>query len=135
MSFTGKVGFTVRGLNETINALNNIQNNLPATKKQILQEAATVFIQHARANVHVVSGILQRSIRIDSVTDKQAIVSANTVYAKIEEERPGDRKISPFTPHAYMAPSAEATKQVFPGIIIKEINGLFSKNKTSSTFF
>ena len=85
--------------------------------------------------MHVVSGRLQRSIRIDSVTDKQAIVSANTVYAKIEEERPGDRKISPFTPHAYMAPSADITAQKFPVLIKKEIDGLFSKNKTSSTFF
>lgn len=135
MSFSGSVrtGLRVTGLNEAINALNNINRNLPVTKSQILREAATTFVLHAQANVHVVSGKLQRSIRVDSVTDKQAIVSANTPYARIEDSREGN-KAATGTPHSFMAPSADATAQRFPGIITKRVNDLFGKNKTNTGF-
>jgi hypothetical protein len=134
MSFSGKVSFTVTGLREAVSSLNNIERDLPIVKKAILQEAATVFVQHARANVHVITGNLQRSIRTDLVTDKQAIMSANTRYAGIEENRSGILQRTG-TPHAYMQPSADAMAQKLPAIIKQEIDRLFAKNKSSAGFF
>lgn len=133
MSFSGtvRVGFSVQGLNEAIAGLNGILSEWQSqTKTQIHKETADVFVKQAKTTVHVISGKLKASIKVDSVTPQQAIVSANTSYAGKEEERPGNRRTSPGTPHPYMKPAAAFTTTQFPMIIKKDFDALLNRHKT-----
>lgn len=132
MSFRGtvRVGFSVTGLNEALGGIAGIIMDLNQTKMQIHKEAADVFVKQAKTTVHVISGKLKASIKTDSVTPEQAIVSANTPYAGKEEERPGNRRTPPSTPHAYMKPAAAFTATQFPMIIKRNFDMLLNRHKT-----
>jgi Bacteriophage protein of unknown function (DUF646). len=132
MSFSGsvRIGFTVQGLNEAIRGLSAMATEINQTKLQIHREVADIFVKQAKTNVHKITHTLEKSIRVESVTSQNAIVSANTPYARVEESRPGNRRISPHTPHAYMKPAAAATALQFPNIIRKNFDILLNRHKT-----
>jgi hypothetical protein len=130
MSFQGRVGLKVTGLIEINASLSAIQREEPQVKMQIHKDASTFFVLKAKEKVHKISGDLARSIKVDSITPQQAIVSANMPYAKKEEERKGNRRIAPGTPHAYMKPAAADTASQMPIIIKKDFDSLLARHKT-----
>jgi len=130
MSFNGKVGVRVTGLPETLRSITEIQREIPQTRMGVLREASTFMVFRAQERVHKISGNLARSIKVESITPQQAIVSANMPYARKEEERKGNRRMAPGTPHAYMKPSAQDTAQKMPELIKKGFDTLLARNKT-----
>jgi len=129
-SVSGTVRITIIGYNEILRANEAIIRELPQTKINIGREASTFFVFKAKEKVHKISGDLARSIRVDSITPQQAIVSANMPYANAEEKRKGKRRIPPNTEHAYMAPTAIETGGQMPKIIKKNIDALLARHKT-----
>ena len=132
MSFSGtaRIGIRVQGLAEIQAALAAMQREWPQVKMNVHRDATTFFVAKAKGHVHVISGDLGRSIKVDSITPQEGIVSANTPYARREEERKGNRKIAPGTPHAYMKPAAAETSIQMPTFIRKRIDELLNRHKT-----
>jgi hypothetical protein len=126
MSFQGRIGFNVTGLNEALRGLDAIRRELPRTKTDVLREGAGFFVQDARANAHRISGKTANSIKIDSITDKEAIVSAG-FGMPFEEKREGSKD---GTPHKTFTESGRQTGLIFPSIIRKHINNLIARNRT-----
>ena len=129
-STSGTVRITITGIKEIIAAQQAMLREIPTFKMNAHRDASTFFVLKAKERVHKISGDLARSIKVDSITPQQAIVSANMPYAKKEEERPGRRRIAPGTPHAYMAPAAVDTGKQMPTIIKKRFDELLAKHKT-----
>jgi hypothetical protein len=127
---SGKVGFTEQGMDQILRSINAMQEDLPRTKTEVHRDAATFFVFKAKEKVHVVSGRLGRSIKVDSITPERAIVSANTKYAKIEEDRKGKRRLPPHTPHAYMHPSAIETGQNMPRWMKIRFDAMFARHRS-----
>ena len=130
-STSGTVRITITGLKEIIAAQQAMIREIPTFKMNAHRDASTFFVLKAKERVHKISGNLARSIKVDSITPQQAIVSANMPYAQAEEKRPGRRRIAPGTPHAYMAPAAAVdTGKQMPVIIKKRFDELLAKHRT-----
>jgi hypothetical protein len=125
----GKGGVKIEGLEDIIRSLDAFPRELGQAKRRALQEAANFMVREAKNRVHVVSGTLKKSIKVESVTTDEAIVVAETHYAQQEESRQGI-KIGVNTPHQFMLPSSRATALQFPKMIIREIDTFLAKNKT-----
>ena len=124
------VSIRVTGYDECLRALDAIQREIPRAKMDIHRDAATYFVHQAKDKVHVVTGRLGRSIKVDSITSERAIVSANTAYASIEEGRKGKRRLPPHTPHAYMQPAAIATGKVMSNLTKRRFDAVLAAHQT-----
>lgn len=124
------VGIRVTGYDECLKAIDAMQREMPATRVKIHRDAATYFVFKAKDKVHVVTGRLGRSIKVDSITPQRAVVSANTTYASREEARKGKRRIPPHTPHAFMQPAAVDTGKIMSPLTKKYFDALFAAHKT-----
>lgn len=124
------VGIRVTGYNECLNAIDAMQREMPNTRMKIHRDAATYFVFKAKDKVHVVTGRLGRSIKVDSITPARAIVSANTTYAGREEARTGKRRLPPHTPHAFMQPAAVDTGRIMSPLTKKYFDALFAAHRT-----
>lgn len=120
----------VTGLPETLNSIAAIQREMPQTKMAIHREASTFMVWKAKEKVHKISGDLARSIEVESITPDRAIVHATMPYAKKEEDRKGNRRIPPHTPHPYMKPAAQDTALQMPRMIKKGFDELLRRHKT-----
>lgn len=125
----GKGGVIIDGLEDIIRSLDAFPRELGQAKRRALQEAANFMVREAQTRVHVVSGRLKKSIKVESVTTEQATVVAETHYAQQEESRQGI-KIGVNTPHQFMLPASRATALQFPKMIIREIDAVLAKTKT-----
>jgi hypothetical protein len=125
----GKGGVTIDGLEDILRMLDGLPRELGQAKRKALQEAANHMVRTAQSRVHVVSGRLKKSIKVESVTTDQATVVAQTPYAQEEERRQGI-KIGVNTPHQFMLPASRETALLFPKMIIREIDAVLSKTKT-----
>jgi HK97 gp10 family phage protein len=125
----GKGGVTIDGLEDIIRALDALPREMGQAKRRALQEAANFMVREAQSRVHVVTGRLKKSIKVESVTTDEATVIAETHYAQQEESRQGI-KVGVNTPHQFMLPSSRATALQFPKMIIREIDAVLAKNKT-----
>ena len=123
----------VTGFDQLLNGINGIQQELPNVKREILREGAEFFYKDALRNVHVISGKTKDSIKIESVTDKEAIISAG-FGAKWEEMREGSKppphKGSGTGPHKTFTQSTVRTKAIFPSIIIRRIRDLLARHRS-----
>jgi len=128
MSFQGRVGVRVTGLNESIFATAAIQREFPQAKTNIHREAITFFYKDAVKNVHVISGKTKGSIHIESVTSQSGIISAR--FGMPFEEKRGGTRLDVGTPHKTFSTSAKNTAGVMPQIIKKEIDALLARHKT-----
>jgi hypothetical protein len=126
MSASGRIGFKVTGLIESIRGLDGMLRDSPRTRTDILREGANLFAQDARANAHRISGKTANSIRVDSVTDRQATVSAG-FGMPFEEKRAGNKD---GTPHKTFTEAGRRTNLIFPSIIRKHINNSIARHKT-----
>jgi hypothetical protein len=126
MSFQGRIGLNVTGLIESIRGIEGAIRDFPRTKMDALREGADFFAQNARANAHRISGKTANSIKVDSVTDKQATISAG-FGMPFEEKREGEKG---GTPHRTFSEAAKTTGMVFPTIFRKHFNNLLARNKT-----
>ena len=113
MSFNPSAGLRVFGLLEAIRGLDSKIRGAPQARRTALQEVATFFKQDAQANAHVITGKTKGSIRIESVTDRQAIISAG-FGMPFEEKRAGSKGS---TPHATFTESAKRTQVQGPRIV------------------
>ena len=129
-STSGTVRITITGIKEIIAAQQAILREMPTFKMNAHRDASTFFVTRAKERVHKISHNLEKSIKVDSITPQQAIVSANMPYAKKEEERPGRRRIAPGTPHPYMKPASIDTAKQMPTIIKKRFDELLSRHRT-----
>jgi hypothetical protein len=125
----GKGGVKIEGLEDTIRSLDAIPRELGQAKRNALQEAANHMVRTAQSRVHVVTGKLKKSIKVESVTTDEAVVVAETHYAQQEEKRQGI-KLGVNTPHTFMLPSSRETALLFPKMVIREIDAVLAKNKT-----
>jgi hypothetical protein len=128
MSFTGRVGLRVTGLNESIFATAAIQREIPQTKMAIHRDAITFFYKDAVKNVHVISGKTKGSIHIDSVTSQSGIISAR--FGMPFEEKRGGTRLDVGTPHKTFSTSAKNTAGQMPIIIKKAFDALLAHHKT-----
>jgi HK97 gp10 family phage protein len=126
MSTSKKIGLSVSGLNEVIGGLDSMLRNLPQTRRAILTEGATFFKNDAVSNAHVITGKTKGSIKIESVTDKEAIISAG-FGMPFEEKRTGTKD---GTPHMTMTEAANNTRKEMPSIIKKHVDDLLRANST-----
>ena len=132
---TGSIGFKVTGLLESIRGLEAVIREWPVVEKAVLNEAGRFIVNEAKRNVHVVSGDLQRSISIEpNQTPKMVVVSAKTRYAKIENDRKGDKVRTPKTkppygPHDYFTRAIQAVQRDFSSRIKVSFDSLLSKHK------
>jgi hypothetical protein len=95
MSFGGKGkttrGFTISGLNETLGGIDSFMEDLHTrTRRAILTDAATFYKNDAVKNAHVITGKTRDSIKIESVSDDEAVISAG-FGMPYEEKRPGNK--------------------------------------------
>jgi len=131
-SITGvtRVGLKVTGLNEAIAALGAMQREAPRAKMDIHRKAITFFVLKAKERVHKISGDLGRSIEVESITPQMGVAHAAMPYARKEEERKGNRRTAPNTPHAYMKPAALDTALQMPTFTKQGFDALLSRHKT-----
>lgn len=131
---TGRVGFIANGHKEAIAALDAINREMPTTKINILRDASTFFVLKAKEKVHVISGNLGRSIKVDNIiasgNQAAAGVSANMPYARAEEDREGRRRIPPHTTHPYMLPASKLTAAKMQDFIKKRFDETLRKHTT-----
>jgi hypothetical protein len=127
---TARFGVKVTGLNELQAAIEAMKREVPMVKTKIHTDAAAFFVYKAKSRVHVISGNLGRSIKVDSATARAGIVSANMPYAAAEEGREGKRRLPPHTPHMYMHPAAIETGAILPTYIKKRFDEMFQRHRT-----
>jgi HK97 gp10 family phage protein len=133
MSFGGNGkttrGFTISGLNETLSGIDSLREDLHTrTRRAILTDAATFFKNDAVSNAHVITGKTKGSIKIESVTDREAIISAG-FGMPFEEKRTGTKD---GTPHMTMTEAANNTRKEMPSIIDKHMKDLLNRHKTTT---
>ena len=126
------VGLKVTGLNEAIRAQDAIRMEMAPTRMKIHRRASTYFVLKAKEHVHVITGNLGRSIKVESITPERAVVHATMPYASAEEKREGNRRIAPHTPHAYMKPAAVETSLVMGPYTKQEFDAVWARHKTRS---
>jgi hypothetical protein len=102
---------------------------MPQTKRAILTEGATFFKRDAFSNAHVISGRTRDSIKIESITDNEATITAG-FGMPFEEKRSGTKE---GTPHATMTEAANNTNKQMPSIIKKHMDDLFNRQKGKAT--
>ena len=135
---SGFIGFKVTGLLESIRGLDGVMREWPVVEKAVLNEAGRFIVNEAKRNVHVVSGRLKGSISIESSSSpKSVVVSAKMPYAKIENDRKGDKVPTPKTrgpygPHDYFTRAIQAVERDFASRIKVNFDRLLQKHKSSS---
>jgi hypothetical protein len=91
MSFGGRVkgkpGFTVSGVDNLDSLMEDLHTR---TRRAILTDAANFYKNDAVKNAHVITGKTRDSIKIESVTDDEAVISAG-FGMPYEEKRPGNK--------------------------------------------
>lgn len=132
-----KVGFTISGLNETLHGIDSLIRDFGQTKQKILTEAATFYKNDAVANAHVITGKTKGSVKIESISDKEAIITAG-FGMPFEEKRSGVKVSSKkmftvgstgvSTPHKTMTEAAKKTTKEMPSIIDKHMNQLLKRH-------
>ena len=132
---TGSIGFKVTGLLESIRGLEGIMRDWPVVEKAVLNEAGRFIVNEAKRNVHVVSGDLKNSISIEqSMSPRVVTVSAKMPYAKIENERRGEKRQTPKTrgpygPHDYFTRAIQSVERDFASRIKVSFDSLLRKHK------
>lgn len=104
---------------------------IPQVRMKVHRESAEFFTKKAKEHVHKITHTLEKSISVESATPQMGIISAKTSYARTEEERKGNRRIPPHTPHPYMKPAAQETAVQMPIIIKRHIDDLLRRHKTN----
>ena len=122
----GRAGVRVTGLNEIIASITAMVSESPSTRIRILREVSEVFRRDAVDNAHVITGKTKKSIRVESVTDKQAVISAG-FGMPFEEKREGNKL---GTPHKTFTQAAKFTAPKIPPIIKKHYDDLLRRHKT-----
>jgi hypothetical protein len=136
LSPTGSIGFKVTGLLESIRGLDSVLREWPIVEKAVLNEAGRFIVNEAKRNVHVVSGDLKRSISIEPVSSpKVVVVSAKTRYAKIENDRQGEKRqtpktVGPYGSHDYWNRAIQSVTRDFASRIKVNFDSLLRKHKT-----
>ena len=115
------ITFTVEGLNEVVQGLNNIQQNSQNAKTAALQEIGDFMANEMRNNAHVITGAMKASIR-SSVQGDSAIVEVPIEYAAYENARVGGIQ----GPHDFATRAADATIRMGPDIVKKTYDSVFS---------
>lgn len=108
---------------------NNLQAKLENGAKRGLILAGQVVAQRAQDKAHVVTGRLKRSITRGNPfaisSHKFGIkVGTNVEYAETEEKREGTKD---GTPHAFLGPALEESRQVVRTLILKNIIAAIKK--------
>ena len=132
----GKAGFTVSGVDSIASLREDLHTR---TKRAILTDAATFFKNDAVSNAHVITGRTRRSIKVESITDNQATITAG-FGMPFEEKREGTKRRGPLgldiarseTPHKTMTEAAKKTTEKMPSIIDKHMNDLLNRHKTKA---
>lgn len=131
MSFGGKGngkttrGFTISGLNETLGGIDSFIEDLHTrARRAILTDAATFYKNDAVKNAHVITGKTRDSLKIESISDDEAVISAG-FGMPYEEKRAGTKE---GTPHATMTEAANNTNKQMPSIIKKHMDDLFNRH-------
>lgn len=123
----------VTGLDQIIGNLGGIVQDFPNTKREILREGAEFFYNDAMANVHEITGKTKQSIKIEHVSDRDAVISAG-YGAKYEERRAGTKpppRIGKGTgPHKFFTFAGIRTKAKMPEIIMNHLSRLFAKHRS-----
>ena len=115
------ITFTIEGLNEVVQGLNNIQQNSQNAKTQALQEIGDFMANEMRNNAHVITGAMKASIR-SSVQGDTAVVEVPIEYAIYENARIGGAK----APHDFATRAADATIRMGPDIVKRVYDTVFS---------
>jgi hypothetical protein len=132
---TGSIGFKVTGLLGSIKGMDAVLREWPIVEKAVLNEAGRFIVNEAKRNVHVVSGDLKRSISIDPIpSPKMVVVSAKTRYAKIENDRRGDKRqtpksLPPYGSHDYWNRAIQSVNRDFASKIKINFDSLLRKHK------
>lgn len=132
---TGSIGFKVTGLIESVRGLDGVMKEWPIVRSAVLNEAARFLTNEAKRNVHVVSGDLKNSIGIEPGFQRASsvIVSAKMPYARIENERPGNKFPSknskgPYGAHNYFTKAIQATTRDFSSKIKVNFDKLWARH-------
>jgi hypothetical protein len=128
MSFGGvaRVGISVQGLNEIIQANAAMLRELPQVRTQVHKESATILANFWVSGVHVITGRTKASIKVERADALAGIVSAG-FGGPFEERRPGEKG---GTPHEAGKASLEKTALQLPRIVKTQIDALFARHRT-----
>ena len=86
--------------------------------KEALDEGGDLIMKDAKEKVHVDSGDLKASGRVEK-REHEVVGGFSTDYAKIEEERVGGHRYS--GPHAYLEPSVDKNAPIIHKNIERKI--------------
>lgn len=123
------MSFTVKrtGFNEAMASLGGLLGGLPTTRRAILNESADLFVKTAKPFIHPITRKTEHSTKKERVTDNYAIVSSG-FGAPFEERRRGSKY---GRPHRFMTHSAIVVHKAMPQIIIKHVDQLLRKTRSS----
>jgi hypothetical protein len=136
-------GFTISGLNETLGGIDSLMEDLHTrTRRAKLTDAATLYKNDAVTNAHVITGRTRGSIKVESITDNEATITAG-FGMPFEEKREGTKRRGPKglgldiarseTPHKTMTEAARKTTDKMPSIIDKHMNDLLKRHQAKAT--
>ena len=99
----------------------------------------TFFKNDAVSNAHVITGRTRRSIKVESITDNQATITAGfgMPFEEREKVQSGEALLGldiarSETPHKTMTEAAKKTTEKMPSIIDKHMNDLLNRHKTKA---
>lgn len=117
------MGITESGGDKIKADLERIANGLPGAAKEAIQETLEVGEQQAKSTVHVVTGRLRDSIRIEMQGDEQGDLVAGgqggVDYAAIEELGNSTRE-----GHPYLRPAFEMSTKEAENKLKSKVDGL-----------
>lgn len=115
------------GYNEAMHSLDRLIGSMPMTRKNILNEAADLFVKTAKPRIHHITHKTEKSTKKDRVTDKYAIVHSG-FGAPHEETRKGAKH---GTSHMFMTYAATVVHKQFPMIIKKHVDDTLRKSRSN----
>lgn len=110
----------------------------PQTKKAILGDFAKTWKASAYDNMHYITGETRSSLKIDSVTDKEATISAG--YGAIHELRRKGTKPPPTKgggtgPHDWVTPADVELSKQMDGIVERRMDQFFKHGTQAFSIF
>jgi len=112
------ISINIEGLDQVISNLGRMRSETPNIIHDILQQGSDFMANQMRANAHVVTGRMKRSIR-SSVSGTSGIVEVSVPYAQVENKRVGSKP--GFGTHDFADRALDATTQVLPNIIMSAL--------------
>ena len=125
-------------LGEVAQDVGRLNSEFPQTKKAVLGDFAKTFHAAAYDNMHYITGQTRNSLKIESVTDKEANVSAG--FGALHESKRKGSKPPPLKGggtgvHNWIAPAEKELQRQMDGIVQRRMEQWFNHGTQSFSIF